>query len=382
MKHPGRFILILSLCFFFLVCGCTKSAGKGNDSKQTSAGAGTYVKFKKYDYVDRAGIGMKAFSILVPAGWHFTGGIKWVLDNPGMPAVVSFRITNPSGREEMDVFPAQSFFWTNSQMALSTFPIGSRYFGNEVRPPMGALDTLKKIVLPRFRGGVSHLKIVGQQRLPNLAKSLGAGRASAPGVRSFTDGGKIRIEYRERGLPMEEEIFAVVETAYSSMPTMYGTITNTNWVADYLFSFKAEKGKLDKQAKMFQTIAYSFRLNPQWFNKYNQLVNRLVQMQIQRINQIGEISRIISRTNDEISDMIMRSYNERQAVNDRVAENFSEYVRGVDKYQDPIENRSVELPSGYDNAWTNSLGEYILSDSPSFDPNVGSNLNWQRMNKK
>jgi hypothetical protein len=32
--------------------------------------------------------------------------------------------------------------------------------------------------------------------------------------------------------------------------------------------------------------------------------------------------------------------------------------------------------------WTNSLGEYILSDKPNFNPNVGSNLNWQSIKKK
>ncbi len=379
-------LVLLALFLGAITLGCkrsSESAREGvNASKQPVEQHIDYVKFKTFNYTDRKGIGTKAFSLLIPSGWKFRGGIRWVLNNPAMPAVAAFTVTSPSSPAEFEAFPAQPFFWTNNRMLLSSFPIGSRYFGSEVRPPMGPLDTLKRIVLPRFRSRAVNLRIVGEKRLPGLARSLGAGGRSAPGLRSSADGAKIRIEYRQNGVPMEEEIYDVVETSYYSMPSMYGTITNINWIADYLFSFKAEKGKLDGLSKLFQTMAYSFRLNPQWFNKYNQLVGQLVQMQIRRIRNIGEISRIISRTNDEISDMVMQSYNERQAVNDRIADNFSQYIRGVDKYQDPIGRKPVELPGGYENAWTNSLGEYVLSDNPNFNPNVGSNLDWQRMEKR
>jgi len=39
----------------------------------------------------------------------------------------------------------------------------------------------------------------------------------------------------------------------------------------------------------------------------------------------------------------------------------------------------MELPGGYRQAWTNSLGEYILSDDPNYNPNIGSNVNWTEM---
>jgi len=162
---------------------------------------------------------------------------------------------------------------------------------------------------------------------------------------------------------------------------MYGQASNTNWFADYLFSFRAEKGKLDGLSKTFETMARSFRLNPRWFSKYNQVVEYLIAQQIRQIKNVGELSRIISRTSDEISAMTMKSYEDRQAVNDRIAENFSDYVRGVDRYYNPIEERPVELPSGYERAWTNSLGEYILSESPSYNPNESSNVEWREIQK-
>ena len=39
----------------------------------------------------------------------------------------------------------------------------------------------------------------------------------------------------------------------------------------------------------------------------------------------------------------------------------------------------VELPSQYEHAWANSQGEYIVTDSANFNPNVDtdSTLNWE-----
>ena len=378
------FQLIIIFVFMFNQIYCQQKES-GKTSKQTISSSEQTVKtlrFKKFSCVDTQGIGIEAFSMLIPSDWQFDGGIQWVLDNPAMPARAAFHVYNPKGSEEFEVFPNQPFFWTNNQMLLYTFPVGSKYFGNEVHPQVGPIEALKEIILPRFRNNVSNLRIANEQLLPELAKALGAGTQSQPGVTNSAEGAKIRIEYNYNGKNIEEEIYGVVESFAFSFPTMNGTVTNNNWTVDYIFSFKSEKGKLDVNAKLFQTISYSFRINPQWFNKYSQLVEYLIQQQIQQIHNIGQISKIISQTNNEISDMMMDSYNKRQAVNDEISKNFSQYIRGVDEYYNPVEQKSVELPSGYNNAWANSLGEYIVSDSPGFNPNIDSNLNWQQIERK
>jgi hypothetical protein len=345
--------------------------------KQTAA----VQRFKTFSYVDQQGIGIEAFRMLIPSDWEFDGGIRWVLDNPGMPAVASFRVRNPKGTEEFEVFPNQPFFWTDNQMLLFTFPIGSRYFGNEVHPPLNPIEALKQIVVPRFRSNVADVRIINEQSLPGLAAALGAGAQAQPGVSVSAEGAKIRIEYNRNGVPLEEEIYAVVESFAFGIQTMAGTVTNMNWMVDYIFSFKVGKGGFDAASKIFQVIVHSFKLNPQWFSKYSQVVEYLIQGQIQQIQNLGQLSRIISQTSNEISDMNMQSYYQRQAVNDRIADNFSQYIRGVDKYYNPIEQKPVELPSGYENAWSNALGEYILSNDPSFNPNIGSTVDWQIMKR-
>jgi len=387
MGRRVLFPVLLAVLSLSLMCGERSgqqdvTAGSPENSGSSSKEATTTVRFKTLSYIDEEGIGIEAFRMLIPSDWRFVGDIRWILDNPGMPASASFRVWNPKGKEEFEVFPTQPFFWTDNPMTLSIFPVGSRYFGNEVRPMAKPIEALKQIVIPRFKRNASDLRIVNEEPLPDLAKAVGAGMQSQAGLSASAEGARIRIEYNRGGKEMEEEIYTVVQSISFPVQTMTGPVTNTNWYVDYVFSFKAEKGKLDTHSKTFQTIAYSFKVNPKWFNKYNQLVEYLIQGQIRQIHNVGQLSKIISQTSNEIREASMKSYYERQEVNDRIADNFSQYIRGVDKYYNPIEEKPVELPSGYENAWTNGLGDYILSDSPSFNPNIGSTKNWQKMKRK
>jgi hypothetical protein len=53
---------------------------------------------------------------------------------------------------------------------------------------------------------------------------------------------------------------------------------------------------------------------------------------------------------------------------DRSAEKQIQALRGVETYIDPSSNSRVELTSGYQGAWTNGVGDYVLTDSPGFNP--------------
>lgn len=111
------------------------------------------VRYKTVNFVDTQGIGTKAFSMLIPEKWQSSGNISWVLDNPAMPAFGSFRAWNPNGAEEYNYHANQAFFWSTNQMLLQTFPVGTHYFGAEVRETLGPAEALKEIALPAYRNG-------------------------------------------------------------------------------------------------------------------------------------------------------------------------------------------------------------------------------------
>jgi hypothetical protein len=341
------------------------------------------LRFRPYSCIDDQGLGIQAFSLLVPVGWSVQGGVRWRQDNPAFPAYGAFAVSNPARLEELEIFPNLPMFWTDNQGLLAMFPVGSKYFGNVVHPPLGAAAALRQLVLPQLRGGVSGLTVVDEAPVPALARAVQEMQARAQpeaGIRA--DAARVRVQYAFNGVAVEEELYGVVQVFSFQMQTMQGVVTNQNWWVDYLFSFKAAQGHLDAAAKQLQTIAFSFRVDPRWFAGYSRLVEALIQGQIKNIRHIGELGRQYAQAGSEIRDAELRRWEADQAVRDRLADDWSRQFRGYDRYWDPAGERMVELPSGYDNAWVNNLGEVVLADDPSFNPNVGSNLHWQPMPRK
>ncbi len=338
------------------------------------------VRLRMINCIDQQGIGVEAFRMLIPADWQFEGGVHWVMNNPGAPAAVAFRVYNPQGKEAFEAFPNINCYWTNNPMITAMYPIGGLYFGNEVRPPMPALQALLQLVVPRYRGQMPGLQIVQQEQLPNLAQQIRADiQSPVPQAQpAMTDGARVRLRYGD----VEEDVFGVVEVVQVGMPMMMGMVEHIYWTAEYLLAFRAQAGQLDSLADTFKAITRSFRLNPEWYGRYTQVIQYLIQNQIQQIQSVGQLSRIISQTSSQISDMMMQAYNQRQQTMDRLADQFSQAIRGVDEYYDPFKGQGVELPGGYNYAWSNALGEYIVTDDPNFNPNVGSNLNWEAMERK
>ena len=79
--------------------------------------------------------------------------------------------------------------------------------------------------------------------------------------------------------------------------------------------------------------------------------------------------------------MIYQGYQRRSAAYDHMFDKYIQGLRGVETYRDPVNNWDVEIPVGYENAWTNGT-DYVSSDSPNFDPNVSSNQNWHKMKRE
>ena len=331
--------------------------------------------FVPYRYIDPA-VGMEAFRLLIPKGWRVQGAIRWSA-NPALPAQSQFRFYNPSGPEELNLFPTRSYFWTDNRIFLATNPPGSLRFGSRVARPVSLHDAIANVVIPGAGRNRSGLQMVYERDVPELAR-LARG-APAQGVQSTAQGGKMRIRYREQGRPMEEEFFAAVSQFVVRMPGSghSGGYFINYWYVDYAFSCRDEQGRLDSNAGIFKTMIFSMKVNPQWFAKVANVKEILARKNMQQIRAIGRIGSMVAQAGSRMREDQQRDWERRQQVQDRIARNFSDHIRGVDRYYDPQAGKEVELPAGHGHAWSNNRGEYIVTESPGFNPNVGSNLNWQ-----
>jgi hypothetical protein len=361
----------------------TSKATAGTEARTTTQvkgdaqAIGNAQVFVTYKYTDPM-TGMEAFRLLMPKGWQAQGQIAWSA-NPALPAQARFRFFNPNGSGEFNLFPTQAYFWTNNRLFLSTNPPGSLRFNTLVKSPVDLQTAFTRIIIPYARKGVTGLKSVKASEVPELA-NIARGQP-VQGLRSFARGGKMRIEYQENGRPMEEEIYAAVSQFVTELPGSAlgpGYFINY-WYIDYVFSFKAQKNGLDSQAKVFQTMVYSMKVNPRWFAKVANVKEMMVQKIIRGIKEIGRIGDMVAWAGSEMREGQMKDWERRQQANDRIVQNFTDNIRGVERFNDPLAGKEVELPSGYGRAFANNLGEYVVTDSPSYNPGVGSNLQWTEL---
>jgi hypothetical protein len=185
---------------------------------------------------------------------------------------------------------------------------------------------------------------------------------------------RTRIEYQEGARTIEEDIYCV--NVYTQTYVLPGV---TYWGAERVFGFRAEKGQLDRQAPLLQAISASVRVNPGWFSRVLQVREAWVQNQMNAIRSAGELSRYLARTSDEMSAAQQQAWESRRASEDRSAEAFIQYIRGVETYRDPYADRDVQLPTGYQDVWASRDGQYILANDPNFNPNVSATGTWQRI---
>lgn len=323
-------------------------------------------------------IGGEAFTFLAPVGWRVEGGLVWRV-HPTMPAALSVRVKNPGGLEQLETFPTAGYTFGGFTGPGTYFPVGSLYLGNEVSPPVAdALHHLRARLLPRWRANLRP-RIVSQQALPELARAYEQGEPGWRGTGATFSAGKVRIAYQVDGRAVEEDLYAVLATTVLPSSMTAPLVTQ---VADLMHGMRAETGKLEAATKVFQTMVNSTRPNLTWFNRYVQLCQMLIRVEMDRIKAAGDVSRIISQTNAEVSAMMQRTWEERNASQDRIHKKWTQYNRGVEEYYSPVERRAVELPSGYQNAWVNGRGEYLVTDRAGFDPNAERDGTWSRLERR
>lgn len=310
-----------------------------------------------------------AFRMLVPKDWRVEGGIVWRPEISTL-AYLQLRLSDPQGSSALEFFPTLPFTW--NVQGYPGFPPGSLYLGSYVVQPLDPENFVRHILLPQMRARVSP-RVLRTDPLPELANQV-ALTVQEPGAVKQVGAARTRIEYQEGTKTFEEDIYSVI--VYSQVPMTPGL---TWWGPERLFGFRAEKGQLDRQAPLLQAIFASARVNRLWFAHVLQVREAWMQNQMQAIRNAAELSRYIARTSNEISDMQQQAWENRRASEDRSAEAFSEYIRGVESYRDPYAGHEVQLPTGYSEVWASRNGDYILANDPGFNPNVSAQGTWQRI---
>ncbi len=383
MRLPGALGLLI-LCQVNCACG---EAGEATAlSAQTAAGgaragqapappapAGEALRLVPLEIHD-PGIGTRAFTMLVPRGWTHEGGVLWQHHFSNL-ATGDLKVKDPRSKAALEIVPIVPACWDES--GTIGFTPGTNYMGNVVaRPPRDAAEYVSQYFVPLLRKDRRNLKISGAKPLPEVARTVEK-YVQEPSMHKTVSAARVRLEYDEGGTPMAEDVYVTMVVSRSALIPNY-----VMWSLEHQYAFRAERDKLDALEPLLQAMVASVRMDLAWYAGYVQVVQLQQKGQMQAIRDAGELSRRISRNNDEMLASMRSSWEERQRSQDRMSQSFSEAIRGVETYEHPFESRPVELPSGYNDAWVNVRGEYVLSNTAGYDPNVGDTVEWRRLSPK
>jgi len=149
--------------------------------------------------------------------------------------------------------------------------------------------------------------------------------------------------------------------------------------ADSKLLLKYPKGQEKEAKNLLSMIISSVRINPAWQNAAGQIMQNIAKGQ-----QIENAKRqaIWHEAQNAISESQRSTWENQQASNDRINEEFGRTIRGVEQWSDPATGDIVDLTLGYSEAWSKGDGTYILSNNPLFDPKVALQEDWKKLEKK
>lgn len=360
---------------------------------QREPGTGGYYRLKLVRVMDQQGFGqpVEAFRLLLPADWKVNSWVRWV-PNYSCPANildVGLQSASPDGLTGFEIFTPYSWQWYDDPAMVQMLQQSGTQ-GCPVSRPTDAATFLRGALVPNRRQGA---RIMAAEPLASVAQaedaklravlgpSLQAGLIKGVKV----DGARVRLAYEVNGRPVEEWVGATVtviaSAGFSATAAMQGSMAQSNTYlvsASNIAATRAPKGQLQAKEKLFATIVGSIRPNQAWVNA---VIQTQMAMGNAAIKGAADRSRIWSQASQDISNTYSQSYREQQAVQDRLAEQYSQSVRGVETYVDPASHERVELSGGYQQAWSNGRGEYILSDDANFNPAVTLRENWTQLQK-
>jgi hypothetical protein len=354
--------------------------------------AGEPVHLRLVKVMDVTGFAqpMVAATILLPSDWRVESGVRWTTDLgcPQNAVQLSLKASSPDGRLGFEVFPDLAWAWHEDPTVQHYARQAAQVYGArgcELLPPFDAEAYLQQVFLPRWRAG-STLSDVG--RVEELAEAMRVDYEALVGpnlggVQTDFDAALATLETpRTGGIDSEWVLASVIHTAVA-VPMASSVWTGTlQTAASYRsaavsqFAARAPKGELERHERLFETIWRSFRLDPRWDAARLQFWQAIA-----RIEQKGaqDRLRIMEESRREIGAIVDQTYASRQASLDRQFERRSQALRGVETFVDPATDARVELSNAYQGAWTNGLGDYVLSDAPGFDPGRELGGTWRAL---
>ena len=294
-------------------------------------------------------------------------------------------------------------------MMMQSMQMQAANGGCTVNGPMSAEDYLRQVLLPNELRGATVVEVKHNPEAERMiAEQAAAFQATARQYGGQADVRPSAISARVKWSDGTEGIVLIsINNVIGSTPNAYtgqmdqlstSTASERSWV-------RFPAARKDEAERLMANLKSSVRTNPAWkqavdgyFAELGRQMDREHHIQMAAIDQntramtaahnqrMGDIAAQgaanTARHNDRMGNMDsqMRSWESQQSSQDRMQTSFIKTIREVETYHDG--GNTVELSSGYDQAWSRGDGNYILRNKPGFDPSsVFQDQNWTEMKR-
>ena len=375
----------------------TSEAGSLAEPSSAETSGATDPEMQIYYVMDEQAQ-MPVFAIRGPVDWTLESRVQWNLNNNVVPVTLGAALTDPQETKRLQFFSKLTCYWLTGDAALNN--PGQMNMGMLNVAPMEPKAALAEAVTKIYQADVPGLQITGVREVPGLPAALGQAGPNATGV-------GLRAVFPWEGKRMEEEIYAVYVIDSATLRGEAGVTTQTTWGLTDVHGFITQEGQMDANRSMFTYMVLSATPNPAWVELH---VNVRQQLDAQfRQNLIDNRrareaimaqSRALAAENEAFRANIMQRH--RAAMDDTAHKSFIAGIHGGgsssgggmsshDKYVDSIHDRETFNDSstvtgtsqhGYaDHHWSDGWGNYIHTDNPNVDPNIGSTVQWEELQR-
>jgi len=273
-----------------------------------------------------------AFTIDVPEGWNTTGGIV----RPYIDAWVKVVTTSGDRGVQVENMYPPLYTIPNMVLEMAGFTEGSSYnpggAGNQamiVRAEQNAQSYIKNLLPSQLNLQVKETKdradlVEKAAKMPWTTQTT-----AAEGILTG-DGKKHKVIVIEQGM----------ETAGVGL---WGVLLVHYW---------APEAEMPLVEDIVNNMNNSFKVNEAWAK----------QEQVEVAKRVG----IISQTGQEISNIISATFNYRSSSQDRIAQNWSDAILGVDRVYNPSTGSEYTVPNGSNHYWSD--GYDIIGTQTSDNP--------------
>jgi hypothetical protein len=365
------------------------------------------------DLQTHGGRSIRGMTMLVPADWTFQGQAVLMPKFDCNYTIGRFNIEahSPDKSTGLSIRALGATVWSTNRVALQQIQqMNQQWAGTEncqIEQPQtlaqGLGGAVAKVVenghavgsVEPVSGLTDKMEISVEQANRMLAQQ--AAQHGAPASHLRVETGRLRFTGTVHGTSVDGWVIAMHTVRSDPAP---GGPVDLSDVPLFAVMY-APKGKLEASEKMLSAMLDSVQTNPEWIYYLAQYVQGIVQIKQRAMNQVAQIysnmaadnakaaqqqAAIRQGTRDYANQVHSNVAANRAAALDHSSQQFALHMGDQAIYSDPSTGQQVQMSNQYGHAWASTTGntnEYILTDSPSFNPNgqVGSG-SWTQMKQE